>query len=92
MAHKRAQASNTRFRVVAGPGEVRQVLEILHLDTVLTVYPRLDVALLTSDGSPQQRPRLLSEAVKRVAFHIVHPHRESIYQTGSATSAASRLG
>jgi hypothetical protein len=27
------------------PGEVRRVLEILHLDAVLAFYPRLDVAL-----------------------------------------------
>jgi anti-anti-sigma factor len=52
MAYKRAQASHTGFRVVAGPGEVRRVLEILRLDTVLAVYPRLDVALLASDRKP----------------------------------------
>lgn len=51
MAHKRAKASNTQFRVVAGPGEVRQVLEILHLDTVLAIYPRLDVALVAGNRS-----------------------------------------
>jgi anti-sigma B factor antagonist len=49
MAHQRAKASNTEFRVVAEPGEVRRVLEIMHLDTVLTIYPRLDVALVASD-------------------------------------------
>lgn len=49
MAHKRAKASNTRFRVVVRPGEVRQVLEIARLDTVLTLYPRLDIALLDGD-------------------------------------------
>ena len=37
------------FRVVAGPGEVRRVLEILGLDTVLAIYPRLDMALVASD-------------------------------------------
>lgn len=49
MAHKRAEASNTELRVVVRPGEVRRVLEILRLDTVLAVYPRLDIALLTGD-------------------------------------------
>jgi hypothetical protein len=42
MAHKRARASYTGFQVVVGPGEVRRVLEILRLDTVLAIYPRLD--------------------------------------------------
>ena len=50
MAHKRATAENVRFRVVVRPGEVRQVLEIVRLDTVLALYPRLDIALL--DGDP----------------------------------------
>jgi anti-anti-sigma factor len=49
MAHQRAKASNSQFRVVVRPGEVRRVLEILHLDTVLAVYPRLDVALVAND-------------------------------------------
>ena len=49
MAHKRAKASNTRFRVVVRPGEVRQVLKIVRLDTVLALYPRLDIALLDGD-------------------------------------------
>jgi anti-anti-sigma factor len=49
MAHQRAEASNTQFRLVVRPGEVRRVLEILHLDTVLAIYPRLDLALLTGD-------------------------------------------
>jgi hypothetical protein len=39
MAHKRAKASKTRFRVVVRPGEVRHVLEIVRLDTVLALYP-----------------------------------------------------
>ena len=52
MAHKRAQASGTEFRVVAGPGEVRRVLDILRLDTVLAIYPRLDLALLASGRKP----------------------------------------
>jgi hypothetical protein len=52
MAHKRAQAGNTGFRVAAGPGEVRRVLEILRLDTVLTIYPRLDMALAAGDRNP----------------------------------------
>ena len=54
LAHKRAGASNTVFRVVVGPGEVRRVLEILRLDTVLALYPRLDVALVTGDRGPEQ--------------------------------------
>ena len=54
MAYKRAKASNTGFRVVAGPGEVRRVLEILRLDTVLAIYPRLDIALLDGDHDPGQ--------------------------------------
>jgi anti-sigma B factor antagonist len=49
MAHKRAMADNTRLRVVVRPGEVRQVLEIVRLDTVLALYPRLDIALLDGD-------------------------------------------
>jgi anti-anti-sigma factor len=53
MAHKQARASNAGFRVVVGPGEVRRVLGILHLDTVLALYPRLDSALLTEDSSPE---------------------------------------
>jgi anti-sigma B factor antagonist len=48
-AHKRATASNTGFRVVVRPGEVRQVLEIVRLNTVLALYPRLDIALLDGD-------------------------------------------
>jgi anti-anti-sigma factor len=52
MAHKRAKAGNVEFRVVAGPGEVRRVLEILGLDTVLAIYPRLDVALVAGDRPP----------------------------------------
>jgi anti-sigma B factor antagonist len=52
MAHKRAKASSTGFRVVAGPGEVRHVLEILGLDTVLAINPRLDAALVASDRTP----------------------------------------
>ncbi len=51
MAHKRAQASNTELRVVVRPGEVRRVLEILRLDRMLALYPRLDIALLTGDGN-----------------------------------------
>lgn len=35
--------------MVAGPGEVRRVLEILGLDTELAIYPRLDMALVASD-------------------------------------------
>jgi anti-sigma B factor antagonist len=49
MAHRRAQASNTSFRVVVRPGGVRHVLEIVCLDTVLALYPRLDIALLDGD-------------------------------------------
>ena len=49
IAHKRAQASNTELRVVVRPSEVRRVLGILRLDTVLAVYPRLDMALLTGN-------------------------------------------
>jgi len=52
MAYQRAQAGHTGFRVVAGPGEVRRVLDILRLDTVLAIYPRLDVALRASDRKP----------------------------------------
>jgi len=52
MAHKRAKASNIRFRVVVRPGEVRRVLEIVRLDTVLALYPRLDIALLDGDHNP----------------------------------------
>jgi len=54
MAHKRAKAGNTEFRVVAGPGEVRRVLEILRLDTVLAIYPQLDMALV-ADDRPQAK-------------------------------------
>jgi hypothetical protein len=55
MAYKRAKASNTGFRVVAGPGEVRRVLDILRLDTVLAIYPRLDMALPDGgDHDPEQ--------------------------------------
>jgi anti-anti-sigma factor len=49
MAHKRATAKDVRFRVVVRPGEVRRVLEIVRLDTVLALYPRLDIALLDGD-------------------------------------------
>jgi anti-anti-sigma factor len=49
MAHKRAKANNVRFRVVVRPGEVRHVLEIVRLETVLALYPRLDIALLDGD-------------------------------------------
>ena len=53
MANQWAQASNTQFRVVAGPGEVRRVLEIMRLDTVLAIYPRLDVALVAGDRNDE---------------------------------------
>ena len=52
LAHKRAKASHTGFRVVAGPGEIRRVLEILGLDTVLDLYHRRDPALVASDREP----------------------------------------
>src|SRR5262249_49938882 len=55
MAHQRAKASNTGFRVVAGSGEVRRVPEILHLDTVLAIYPRLDMALVVGDRNDEER-------------------------------------
>ena len=54
MAYKKAQVTNTGFRVVVPPGEVRHVLDILHLDTVLALYPRLDLALPGRDHDPQQ--------------------------------------
>ena len=54
LAHKRAKASHTGFRVVAGPGEIRRVLEILSLDTVLDLYHRLDLALVASDREPAE--------------------------------------
>ena len=49
MAYQRAKANDIEFRVVVPPGEVRRVLEILHLDTVLAIYPRLDVALVAGN-------------------------------------------
>lgn len=49
MAYKRAQGGNTEFRVVVGPGRVRRVLELLRLDAVLALYPRLDMALVVND-------------------------------------------
>jgi hypothetical protein len=54
MAYKHAKAC-TRFRVVVVvvPGEGRRVLGMLHLDTVLAIYPRLDVALLAGDHNPE---------------------------------------
>ena len=54
LAHQRARASGTSFRVVVGPGEVRRVLDILRLDTVLDLYPRLDLALAAGDQGPEQ--------------------------------------
>ena len=54
-AHKRAQASHSSFRVVvARPGEVVRLLEMLGLDTVLDLYPRLDVALVAGAREPAQ--------------------------------------
>jgi anti-sigma B factor antagonist len=53
MAHQRAKENNIEFRLVVPPGEVRRVLEILHLDTVLGIYPRLDVALLAGDRNDE---------------------------------------
>lgn len=53
MAHRRAKACHTEFRVVIRPGEVRRVLEILHLDTVLAIYPRLDMALVAGDRNDE---------------------------------------
>lgn len=52
MAHKRAQTDHAELRVVAGPGEVRYVLAMLGLDTVLALYPRLDEALVSGDAKP----------------------------------------
>jgi hypothetical protein len=40
-----------RSRFVFSP-EVRRVLEVLRLDTVLAICPRLDVALLATDRKP----------------------------------------
>lgn len=54
LAHKRARASRTLFRVVVKPGEIRRVLDILRLDTVLNLYPRLDLALVADDQGPEQ--------------------------------------
>jgi anti-sigma B factor antagonist len=56
-AHKRAQASGAGFRVVVRPGVVRRVLEIVCLDSVLALYPRLDAALLDGDQDPQPDER-----------------------------------
>ena len=53
MAHKRAQASDAELRVVVRPGEVRRVMEIVRLDTVLAIYPRLDIAVLANDDEPE---------------------------------------
>ena len=53
MAHQRAKASNTEFRVVVPPGEVHGALEKLHLDTMLAIYSRLDVALIASDRNDE---------------------------------------
>jgi anti-anti-sigma regulatory factor len=50
LAHQRAKASTTGFRVVAGLGEVRRVLDILRLDTVLDLYHRLDMVLIAGDA------------------------------------------
>jgi anti-anti-sigma factor len=52
VAHQRAKAGNTGFHVVAGPGEIRHVLEILGLDTVLDIYHRLDLALAAGQRTP----------------------------------------
>lgn len=60
MTHKKAQSGNTRFGVVAGPGEVRRVLGILRLDAVLAIYPQLDMALAANGNKPadgQQGPQ-----------------------------------
>ena len=53
IAHQRAKASNTEFRVVVPPGEVHRALEKLHLDTMLAIYPRLDVALVARDRNDE---------------------------------------
>lgn len=54
MAYKQAQAASAEFRVVVRRGDVRRVLEMVHLDTVLTLYPRLDIALLDDGHFPEQ--------------------------------------
>jgi anti-sigma B factor antagonist len=53
MAHQRAKANDIEFRMVVPPGEIRRVLEILHLDTVLAIYPRLDVALVAGNRNDE---------------------------------------
>ena len=53
MAHQRAKACNIEFRVVVPPGEVHGALEKLHLDTMLAIYSRLDVALIASDRNDE---------------------------------------
>ena len=54
MAHQRATAAGTSFRIAVRPGEVRQIMNILRLDTVLALYPRLDIALLDGEHNPRQ--------------------------------------
>lgn len=59
MARKQARSGKTKFRVVAPHEEVRRVLEMVHLDTVLAIYPQLDMALVANDHKPadgQQGP------------------------------------
>jgi hypothetical protein len=38
--------------MVAPPGEVRRVLELRRLDTVLATYPQLGMTLLAGDRKP----------------------------------------
>jgi anti-sigma B factor antagonist len=53
MTHQQAKVNDIEFRVVVPPGEVRRVLEVLHMDTVLAIYPRLDVALVAGNGNDE---------------------------------------
>lgn len=54
LAHKQAAAHHAELRLVITSANVRRVLAITHLDTVLRIYPSLAAA----QGSPCQRGRI----------------------------------
>jgi anti-sigma B factor antagonist len=50
LAHKQAAAQNAELRLVITSAEVRRVVAITQLDTVLRIYPSLDAAREAQPG------------------------------------------
>src|SRR5690349_20511473 len=56
LAHKQAAAHHAELRLVITSANVRRVLAITHLDTVLRIYPSLDAAQETAQPAEAHNP------------------------------------